>query len=616
MIIQMRWRENSRSVVIQMALAMTTLAMLGSRYPSARSSNSFLGRSMATAFVTRSNTCSKRNANRFETKIDRNRPIPLNFRNVRLLSSRDDGYDDAGRRVRTPRPASDGWGNDDDWGQPSSSNSRGASRGSGRGDDWDDFDPWNEPRRQPQRRRGSYNSDYGDNDDDDWGTPRRQRNDSFDGDNGFDDDWGAPRDRSRRDERGGGRGGRGRGRGGGRGRGRGRGRDFQQEGRGGKNENSRKRNKKKGDDSSAASRSINMNALEGAGFVHLYGLSSVLNALSTGRRDLTTSMEKTDTEAVDSSRFEGLSDTGGWDDSDDDFGAPRQSSRKEEVKPQAQFRPYLFVLDRKSSGSDRRGSKASAAEEVLQLAEERGVPIAHVDKGILNVLSGNRPHQGFALRCGKLYFESLSRIPLPTNARGGSDSSPSLWLVLDEVVDPQNLGALLRSAYFLGGKKNNVGILVCSKNSAPPSPIVSATSAGALEVVDVHSTSNLPRTLNQAREDGFRIIGASASVPSSTSSSNGDGENLPPPLYDLQNLPVRDPDGDNRPILLVLGSEGHGLRTLVAKACTEFVRIPSGMGGPEAMEEDSNSEAGVDSLNVSVSAGIMLWHLIHSTGSK
>lgn len=193
-----------------------------------------------------------------------------------------------------------------------------------------------------------------------------------------------------------------------------------------------------------------MNALEGAGFVHLYGLSSVLNALATGRRDLKTSMEKSDTDAVDTSRFDAL---GGWDDDDedvdDDFGAPRRSQRTETVKPQAQFRPYLFVLDRKSSGSERRGSKASAAQEVLKLAEERGVPIAHVDKGILNVLSGNRPHQGFALRCGKLYFESLSRIPLPTNARGGEDSSPALWLVLDEVVDPQNLGT-----YVLGWQTN------------------------------------------------------------------------------------------------------------------------------------------------------------------
>ena len=419
----MRWRENSRSIVIRMALAMTTMAMLGCRNNGAR---------IATAFVTRSNTVStNRIANQFGTKIGIKRTTPFDSRNIRLLSSRGDGYDDAGRRVRTPRPASDDWGNYDDWGQPSSSNRR-SNRG---GDSWDDFDPWDEPQRQPQRRRGNYNDD----DDDDWGAPRRQRNDSFDNDGGFDDDWGAPRDRPRRDDRRGGRGGRGgRGRGRGVGRGRGRGRDFQ-EGRGGNNKNPRK-GKKKGDDSSATSRSINMNALEGAGFVHLYGLSSVLNALSTGRRDLTTSMEKSDTEAIDDSRFEGLGDTGGWDDDDDDFGAPRKSSRKEEVKPQAQFRPYLFVLDRKSSGSDRRGSKASAAEEVLQLAEERGVPIAHVDKGILNVLSGNRPHQGFALRCGKLYFESLSRIPLPTNARGCSDSSPSLWLVLDEVVDPQNLG--------------------------------------------------------------------------------------------------------------------------------------------------------------------------------
>ena len=156
---------------------------------------------------------------------------------------------------------------------------------------------------------------------------------------------------------------------------------------------------------------------------------------------------------------------------------------------------------------------------------------------------------------------------------------------------------------------------MCSKNSAPPSPVVSASSAGALEVVDVYSTTNLPRTLNQAREDGFRIIGASASVPTS---SVGFGDDLPPELYDLQDLPVRDLEGDDRPILLVLGSEGHGLRTLVAKACTEFVRIPSGMGGVDVGDDDDDdgSQAGVDSLNVSVSAGIMLWHLLHGSGGK
>jgi 21S rRNA (GM2251-2'-O)-methyltransferase len=198
------------------------------------------------------------------------------------------------------------------------------------------------------------------------------------------------------------------------------------------------------------------------------------------------------------------------------------------------------------------------------------------------------------LRCGKLSFEPLSRIPHPDE----DPESPSLWLVLDEVVDPQNLGALLRSAHFLGA--GNMGVLVCAKNSAPPSPVVSASSAGALELLTVYSTSNLPRTLNNAQSDGFRIVGASSSVP------RGNDDEEAPPLYELQDLPTKG-DGDNRPVLLVLGSEGYGLRTLVSKACTEFVRVP---GGLEESDEGS-SAAGVDSLNVSVSGGILLWHLLH-----
>jgi len=653
----MRTNGKKRSLVLRMVLAVTTMAMIVYRRVGSRSCNSSFGRSVATALVTRTNKRTNKNANVFvksnSNNNDRNIVPPFTTRDIRLLNSRGDGYDDAGRRVRTPRPTTDDWGDSDDWGEASSSDrrsgnqdNRSSSRSGGSDNSWDDFDPWEAPRQQrqpqPQRRRNNDNSIYDVNDDDDGGTPRNRSANQSAGrqryDGGFDDDdgWGATSDRPRRVQSGGGRsGGRGRGRGGGRGRGRGRdrdwggrsfqqdsrgrgrdrdrgGRSFQQDSRGGRN--------KEGDNPSASLRTINMNALEVAGFVHLYGISSVLNALVTGRRDMETSMEKSD--EISSSRFKEFDKQDDWEiDDDDDFGASRSSppSRKENVKAQAQFKPYLFVQERSSSGSDRRGSKASAAQEVLKLAEERGVPIAQVDKGILNVLSGNRPHQGFALRCGKMYFDSLSRIPLPTNARGGDStpSSPALWLVLDEVVDPQNLGALLRSAYFLGGKKNknhNIGVLVCSKNSAPPSPVVSASSAGALEVLDVQSTSNLPRTLNQARVDGFRIIGASSSVLSVNAGGAEDHDS--PPLYDLQDLPIRNSDGDDRPILLVLGSEGHGLRTLVAKACTEFVSIPAGMGGLEPMDDDSTSEAGVDSLNVSVSAGIMMWHLLHGSGGN
>ena len=211
--------------------------------------------------------------------------------------------------------------------------------------------------------------------------------------------------------------------------------------------------------------------------------------------------------------------------------------------------------------------------------------------------------QGFVLRCGKLTFEPLSRIPHPDE----DPFSPRLWLVLDEVVDPQNLGALLRSAFFLGGSgKEQVGVLVCSKNSAPPSPVVSAASAGALELLTIYSTSNLPRTLSNAKADGFRIVGASSSIPRRNEDENE--ESSPPPLYELQDLPAVSKEG--RPILLVLGSEGYGLRSLVAKACTEFVRIQPGVADGF---ESPDSEVGVDSLNVSVTGGILLWHLLHGS---
>lgn len=131
---------------------------------------------------------------------------------------------------------------------------------------------------------------------------------------------------------------------------------------------------------------------------------------------------------------------------------------------------------------------------------------------------------------------------------------------------------------------------------APPSPVVSAASAGALELSQIYSTSNLPRTLNSAREEGWRILGAAASA-----QSGMDVE-----CFDLQDVET----GESQPpTILVLGSEGHGLRTLVSKACSGFVRVP----GSEVNTFEDDTNAGVDSLNVSVTGGIMLWHFLKGT---
>ncbi len=378
----------------------------------------------------------------------------------------------------------------------------------------------------------------------------------------------------------------------------------------------------------------------------------MLNALKANVRDFSNpEVEDEDEDLLDFKQR--LSSLDGMDDDDDNFGRTDSNDNdekpKRDIKPEARLAPSLFVqegaLDNIHKRTFRSSSKKEASGEIIALAEELSLPIVETDKGVLNTLCGNRPHQGFVLRCGGLDFSPVKKIPAP-----GRGDGPALWLALDEVVDPQNLGALLRSAYFLGGgpglihvdddtdsggtsrRRGGVGIIVCAKNSSPLSPTVSAASAGALEDMTIYSTSNLPKLLYAAEESGWRVLGAAAEVPNaeggdskrrdkddeSASSSWDvyDGEEEFDEEEDEAEVSQRhcfdlDKVETGVPTILVLGSEGRGLRTLVARACTGFVRIPGGagsFGGSRAENGDSESQAGVDSLNVSVTGGILLWH--------
>ena len=137
----------------------------------------------------------------------------------------------------------------------------------------------------------------------------------------------------------------------------------------------------------------NMKALENAGFVHLYGLSSCLNALRANQRDLNEPPEETD--RIQQLLQEPMED----DDQMDDFPSTIQHTSRMDtstLKPEAQLRSWLFVQqqqEQQSSSSSRSADKAHMAEEILRLAQERNVPVAYVDRGVLNTLSGNRPHQ-------------------------------------------------------------------------------------------------------------------------------------------------------------------------------------------------------------------------------
>ena len=152
--------------------------------------------------------------------------------------------------------------------------------------------------------------------------------------------------------------------------------------------------------------------------------------------------------------------------------------------------------------------------------------------------------------------------------------SKKCFLILDELSDPQNLGAIIRSAVAF----NISAILIPRRNSSLVTPTVVKTSAGAVSNIPIALTSNLNNTLRILAENNFTIIGADRS-----------GKNIRECLWQF-------------PLAIVVGSEGKGLRHLVKQNCHYLVSIPQ-----------SNK---IGSLNVAVAAGIILYEINRTIFSK
>ena len=229
----------------------------------------------------------------------------------------------------------------------------------------------------------------------------------------------------------------------------------------------------------------------------------------------------------------------------------------------------LYVQTGEGGAATRDGKGGSADSEILRLAEARNVTVRRASKHDLNMACDNKPHQGVALDAEALEIPQLEDLPT-WDGRG----EPPVWLALDEIVDPQNLGAALRSAHFLGVD----GVVCCAKNSAPFNATVSKASAGAMEAQVVHQTGVMHRFLAKARDEGWDVVGAAADARAE----------------DVSDFSVR------APTILVMGNEGSGLRTNVRRACNRLVEIP----------RSPFAASGVDSLNVSVAAGILIHRLV------
>jgi 23S rRNA (guanosine2251-2'-O)-methyltransferase len=213
--------------------------------------------------------------------------------------------------------------------------------------------------------------------------------------------------------------------------------------------------------------------------------------------------------------------------------------------------------------------------DILALARQGGIRCGRVPRAALTALAGSGHHQGVLARVAPREYAELEDLLAVPRARG----EPALFVALDQVQDPGNVGNLLRTAEALGAH----GALVPRHQAAGLTPHVVRAAAGALEYLPVARVGNLGQALERLKQAGCWIIGAVAEGREAPAPRTPRGPQAPW-LADLRG-----------PLVLVLGSEGRGLRPLVARSCDLLVSIP--LAGRVA------------SLNVAAAAAALLYEV-------
>ena len=209
-----------------------------------------------------------------------------------------------------------------------------------------------------------------------------------------------------------------------------------------------------------------------------------------------------------------------------------------------------------------KGAHGPVIDEIFALARQAHIPYDLHDKAQLDRLAGPR-HQSVVAYAAAATYADFDHILAHLSA-------PALLIFLDQVQDPHNLGAIIRSAHALGAQ----GVVVPSREAAGLSPAVLKAAAGATQHLPVCRVDNLQKALQKAAACGLFIAGLDAQ-----------GEQ-----------PLTDADF-TQPCALVIGSEGKGLRRMVQKRCDALLHIP--------MQREA-----IGSLNASVAAGIALYEVL------
>jgi 23S rRNA (guanosine2251-2'-O)-methyltransferase len=212
-----------------------------------------------------------------------------------------------------------------------------------------------------------------------------------------------------------------------------------------------------------------------------------------------------------------------------------------------------------------RSSKDAAVKEVLALARERGVEVRFVGKDEIEEKAPGGNHQGILVETEPLPIYAVEE------ALGSGDNR--LWLGLDQITDPHNLGAILRNAACFGAG----AVVITERRSAAPTPLVQKIASGAAEHVRIVDAGNLNQAIRKLKDRGYWVYGAA-------------GEGKPLPMVRL-----------NEPTFLIIGAEGTGIRRRTRELCDELVAIPQAPGA-------------VSSLNASCASAVLLYWAARELG--
>ena len=211
-----------------------------------------------------------------------------------------------------------------------------------------------------------------------------------------------------------------------------------------------------------------------------------------------------------------------------------------------------------------RGETDRALGHIAGLARERGIAVSDCDRRKLDAMSVTKAHQGVIAVCALRSYASLDDILAVAAERG----EEPFVVVCDEISDPHNLGAIIRSAECAGAH----GVIIPERRAVGLTPAAVKASAGAVEYLPVAREVNLTRTIERLKKEGIWIYGTAM---------NGE---------DYRKVDFSGPKA------LVIGSEGEGMSRLVGESCDKVVTLP--MKGK------------IESLNASVAAGILLYAMM------